>query len=120
MKEPIEMANCRVIANYSRIYEAPIIGTAGDTVKIVPRDDDEPGWIWCEHLVSGLAGWVPQAFLERSSEQAAVLCRDYSAMELSVSVGQTLIIFETVAGWTWCVSTVGDAGWVPAHNLENS
>ena len=114
------MANCRVIANHNRSYETPIVGTAGDAVKVGRRDDDAPGWIWCEHLVSGLAGWVPEAFLERGNEQVAVLRRDYSAMELSVSVGQTLIIFETVAGWTWCVSTEGDAGWVPTHNLENS
>ena len=114
------MANCRVIANYNRLYEAPIIGAAGDAVKVVRREDDEPGWIWCEHVISGLGGWVPEAFVERINEQAAVLRRDYSAIELSVSVGQTLKIIESVAGWTWCVSTEGDAGWVPTHNLATT
>jgi len=112
------MANCRVIANHHRSYEAPIIGAAGDAVKLGRHDDDAPGWVWCEHSVSGLAGWVPEAFLEHGNEQAAILRRDYSAMELSVVVGQSLEIFETVAGWTWCASTEGDAGWVPTHKLE--
>ena len=94
------------------------MGSAGDLVKIVRRDDDAPGWIWCAHAVSGLAGWVPEAFLGCGDQPAAVLRRDYSAMELSVFVGQTLQTFESVAGWTWSVSTAGDGGWVPTHKLE--
>jgi hypothetical protein len=114
----MEMTDCRVIASHNRSYEAPIIGTAGDVVKIGRQDDDAPDWIWCEHSVSGLAGWVPEAFLDRGNEHsAAVLRRDYSAMELNVFVGQILEMFETVAGWTWCASTPADAGWVPTHKL---
>ncbi len=112
------MASCCVVANHNRSYEAPIIGAAGDVLKIGPRDEDAPSWIWCEHSVSGLTGWVPDAFLEHQDEQAAVLRRDYSAMELSVFIGQTLQTFETVAGWTWCESSQGEAGWVPTHILR--
>jgi uncharacterized protein YraI len=115
-----EMANCLVIANHTRSYESPIIGTAGDAVKVGRRDDDSPGWIWCEHSVSGLAGWVPEAWLECGNEQVPILRRDYSAMELSVSVGQTLKICESVAGWTWCISTEGVSGWVPTQKLQIS
>jgi hypothetical protein len=61
---------------------------------------------------------VPEAFLERRHEQTAVLRRNYSAMELTVIVGQIVTMIETVAGWTWCVSTGGDGGWVPTHKLE--
>ncbi|WP_048880628.1 SH3 domain-containing protein [Acidocella aminolytica] len=110
-----------MVADHDRSYEAPIFGTVGDVVKIVRREDDEPGWMWCEHSASGLAGWVPEAFLEREDEHsAATLRRNYSAMELTVVVGQSLMMFETVAGWTWCASAEGDAGWVPNHKLATS
>jgi hypothetical protein len=109
---------CRVRAAYQRAYQAPIAGIAGDGVKIRRRDDEEPGWIWCEHSANGLAGWVPEAFLERRTAETAVLRRGYSAMELSVQPGQIVTIIETMAGWIWCVSDSGEAGWVPAENIE--
>jgi hypothetical protein len=114
------MADCRVIASHDRSYAAPISGAAGDAVKIGRQDDEAPGWVWCEHAGSGLEGWVPESFIERGEGQTGVLRRDYSAMELSVFAGQTVKTFETVAGWTWCAATSGDAGWVPTHKLEMS
>jgi hypothetical protein len=40
------------------------MGKAGDAVIVGRRDEEAPGWIWCEHATSGLAGCVPEVFLD--------------------------------------------------------
>ena len=45
------------------------------------------------------------------------LC-DYEATELSVSVGEELIMGKEESGWIWCTNQDGESGWVPAEHVE--
>ena len=93
------------------------MAVAGDRVNI-DRRDDAPGWHWCKHASSGLAGWTPEAFLDfEAGRSTAVLWRAYSAMELTVVEGQAVTVLDTVAGWSWCDAGNGAAGWVPSDRL---
>ncbi len=109
------MADFRVIAGHRRSYEKPITGMPGDVVTHHKRDDDAPGWRWCKHRVTGRSGWVPEAYLEILGPQA-ILTRNYDAMELTVSAGETLAVLERVAGWSLC-RLGDDTGWVPDEKL---
>jgi vacuolar-type H+-ATPase subunit I/STV1 len=44
--------------------------------------------------------------------------RDYNAMELSVQVGEELVVYEIVNGFGMSEKTNGTKGWVPTKNME--
>ncbi|MEO0562312.1 MAG: SH3 domain-containing protein [Chloroflexota bacterium] len=108
-----------VIAAHTRSYEDPIRVTAGETVTITRRDlwDDQHLWLWCI-APSGKAGWVPAAYLD-SEGPTATISRDYSALELTVTEGETVTRYETQSGWAWCENARGEAGWVPVTCLPS-
>ena len=109
----------RARTGHERSYQTPLVAALGEQVVVVRRDADAPAWLWCEHVRSGRAGWTPEAFLEQSDDASVGrLRRDYSAMELTVAVGEVVRAFETVAGWTWCVNADGLGGWLPDWKLE--
>ncbi len=112
------MPECHVTEAHARIYERPIVARAGDRARLGRRDDETPGWIWVEHQTTGLAGWAPEAFLDRDDAGGtAVFNRNDDAIELTVEAGQTVEAGETMAGWTWCRARDGQAGWVPSSRL---
>jgi hypothetical protein len=47
-----------------------------------------------------------------------VFNRDYDAMELSVQVGEELVVYEIVNGFGMSEKTNGTKGWVPMKNME--
>jgi len=110
------MAEFRVIAAHQRSYESPIAGNKDDALTHSRREDDEPGWKWCKHGITGLSGWVPEAFIDLHGSQA-ILNRDYNALELSVPIGESLTVTQSVAGWSHCIRADGAAGWVPSNKL---
>jgi hypothetical protein len=107
-----------VIADHRRGYEIAITARQGDHVELLKVDPEAPGWTWCKHAVTDCAGWVPDVLLEPDDRGGATLNRDYSAIELTVRVGEELLAMETLAGWTWCERAVGDAGWVPDSKIK--
>jgi hypothetical protein len=119
-EEPLQqyaMGKFRVIAGHQRIYELPIYGAAGDRVMPGRRDDDAPGWVWCEHAANGLSGWVPISFLDIRGGETR-LRRNYNALELNVSRNEVLEVAEIIEGWAFCSRENGTAGWVPIENLS--
>jgi hypothetical protein len=78
-------------------------------------DNEWPGWIWCVDK-EGLGSWVPEEYLRVTGNIATAL-EEYDAKELTVAVGDKLIIFREMAGWFWCRDALGQYGWVPVEKV---
>lgn len=102
-----------IIAPHTAKYADVIKAKAGDIVSVGNEDDEFPGWVWCTdtHRVSS---WVPKEFLRFDRvEGRAELLSDYDATELTVNVGETVIVYAEQSGWLWCQTVAGQWGWVP-------
>ena len=73
--------------------------------------------MWCVGA-NGTAAWVPRQYLETEGTQGT-LTKQYDAMELSVSVGEELLVTEVVNGFGMAEKSDGTTGWVPMKNLES-
>lgn len=109
----------RVIEDYISPYPDPIIFHKGEKVIIGKEFIDDPDWkdwVWCEGQNDNQA-WVPKQYLETKGK-TGVFLTDYNALELSIAVGETLIIYETINGFGMAEKPNGDRGWVPLRNLQ--
>jgi len=105
-----------VIRAYEKQYLQPICVRAGEIVNVEREDDGYPGWWWCT-AADGLSGWVPEELLEREGPSAKVT-EDYSAAELSVAVGQEVVVQEIRRDWARVRGAGGAEGWVPLGCLR--
>ncbi len=105
----------RVTRDYESPYGDPVVMRVGETLSIADRKTDWKGWIWCTTR-DGKSRWVPESFVGRTGEVGTML-RDYESTELSVRVGEQLLLGEEVAGWVWCTNEAGRSGWVPSENV---
>lgn len=105
----------RIIRDYTCAYPDPIRLSAGDCLVPGDRPSEWPGWVWGAGP-DGKAGWVPEAILERSGDRI-VAGENYDATELSVRVGDMVIVSRRLSGWAWCQFADGRAGWVPEKCL---
>ena len=109
----------RVIKEYKSPYPDPLIFKKGDIVetgKEFTEDPDWKNWIWCERADNTKA-WVPEQYLEITGKKGTFK-KDYNAMELSVTVGEELLIYEIVNGFGMAEKPDGTKGWVPMKNVE--
>lgn len=111
---------CRVIQPYQRQYDAPIRVAQGDRVRVTKSDqwDDVHDWLWlwCIHGDGGdhNEGWVPDTYLTLNAQgDEATLNRDYSALEMTVSLDEVVKVLDRQHGWSWCENAYGEQGWVP-------
>ncbi len=107
---------CRVIKDYSSPYTDPWIITKGEILSIGEKESEWPGWIWCTNN-SGKSRWVPESYLEIIGVTGKAK-RDYNSTELSVKVGEELIIEKEEAEWFWVINQQGKSGWVPIKNVN--
>lgn len=108
-----------VVAAYRAPYDDPISARAGDAVAIDDgRHTDIAGWIWCTNR-QGKSGWVPEAYVDRRGDVGTLLC-DYDAIELTVVVGDDLIVHDEESGFLWVTDSSGRQGWVPATHVQRS
>lgn len=107
-----------VRAPHTATYEFPIRLRSGDRVRMVVRDDEYPDYWWCVSMESGAEGWVPQSVLEQSDDENATAIADYTAAELTVQPGDSVIVHAEGGGWLWCENESGDYGWIPAECVE--
>ncbi|UCC21261.1 MAG: hypothetical protein JSV62_08285 [Promethearchaeota archaeon] len=107
---------CRVIEDYKSPYTEPLIITKGEIITIGEKDSEWTGWIWCTNK-SGKTRWVPENYLEIEGKLGKMK-QDYNATELSVKVGEELIIEKEEAEWFWVVNQQGKYGWVPIRNVQ--
>lgn len=101
----------KVNTTYLAGYAEPLSAQRGETIFFKRRDPQLTGWVWCESA-SGGRGWVPESWIV-IRENALVLERDYSAIELSVDSGEELCVDTVESGWGWAHTDDGREGWVP-------
>jgi hypothetical protein len=109
----------RVVKDYRSPYPDPIRFRKGEKVKIGQEFKDDPdwkNWIWCEGNRDNKA-WVPREYIDIAGTSGMVN-RDYDAMELSVQIGEELLVHEIVNGFGMSEKANGARGWVPIRNLD--
>lgn len=98
------------------IYPNPLTLCAGEVVTVVANDAQWPAYVWCTNG-QGLGGWVPESYLEIRGD-AGQARRDYDARELTVDMGEILVLLDEEGGWYWAENGCGERGWVPKNHLE--
>jgi uncharacterized protein YgiM (DUF1202 family) len=106
----------RVIVDYRALYPNPIVIHTGEELFVGNEDPEYPGWVWCTAR-NEKSGWVPEDCIDREAKGAKARY-DYAAIELSVSLGELLVISKVKYGWAWCTNQNNQSGWVPLTNLE--
>jgi len=106
----------RVIKEYQSPYTHPLVFSTGKELTVSEKEGEWGGWVWCTNQ-DGNSRWVPEAYVERKGDTAVMRC-DYEATELSVTVGEELLMGKEESGWIWCTSQKGQSGWVPADNVK--
>jgi hypothetical protein len=107
---------CRVISEYTSPYTDPVAIHAGEELTIGAKETSWSGWVWCTNR-DGQSRWVPEKYVKRSGDTCTALY-NYEATELSVSVGEELMMGEEESGWIWSTNREGQSGWVPADHVE--
>jgi hypothetical protein len=111
-------AGCRarVILPYQAQYSDAIKMRIGDDLIPGRKDNQWPGWIWCT-APSGKSGWVPERNIYVDGDTCRALV-DYDASELTVEIGDELILLEQESGWFWAHKQNGQKGWIPVEHME--
>jgi hypothetical protein len=107
---------CEVKTNYTAAYPDPLKYKKGDIVELKAKESEWKGWIWCKNK-EGQERWVPRSYLEIQGE-VAQFNQDYDATELSVSIGEKLVIEKEESGWFWVSNKEKKKGWVPKENVR--
>jgi len=116
---------CRVIAGHQVLYPDPISLKAGESLMISEKVDYWNGnrdwvWIWCTDA-RGKSGWVPKGLIDVQANSLTGIARyDYTATELTVSIGDELVAEREESGWLWCTNSQGKSGWIPADHITES
>ncbi len=107
----------RIIKEHKAIYPDPITMHMGDVIDVSDKEDTWNGWIWIWCInQQGKSGWVPKSYVEyRDGIWKARY--DYTALELSVSIGEIVTVMQEESGWLWCINQSGEKGWVPAESV---
>lgn len=96
----------------------PLILKKGDYIFGQEKETQWKGWLWCRYDAE-IYGWVPKSYLKESQDKIGVfkVLQDYNATELTVQIGEQLIISYEKSGWAWVRNKIGDEGWVPLKKL---
>ena len=106
----------RVIEKYTSAYPNPIKFQKGEPLITGGRDDEYPGWI----LVTtkcGNEGWAPDQYININTVPVTAR-QDYDAAELSIEIGQTLVMIHTLNDWAWVKTSSDQFGWVPCKTIQ--
>ena len=109
----------RVAQNaHAASYADPIKVAKGQRVTLTGREDiwDGHRWLWAVSE-DGREGWVPDSYICRTAKNT-ITCCDYSAIELTCSAGETVMLLCQTHGWAWCRKSDGSEGWLPLHSLR--
>jgi hypothetical protein len=108
----------RVIKEYKSPYPIPNVFREGEQVEILKEFTDDPdweNWVWCKGK-NGKQAWAPVQYLTIDGE-TGIFRRNYNAMELSVSAGEELSVYEEINGFGMAEKADGKKGWVPLRNM---
>jgi hypothetical protein len=106
----------RVIRPHRSEFPDPITLGEGDRVTVGKKYEGSENWTdWYFCSAPGQkGGWVPGQFIERLDRSSGAMLEDYTAKELDVDEGDTLVGLRELNGWIWCHrSGNGELGWVP-------
>ncbi|MFX1346324.1 MAG: SH3 domain-containing protein [Promethearchaeota archaeon] len=107
---------CKVIADYKTPFPDPLKLQKYDVVRTEEKESEWPGWVWCISK-EGKEGWIPNNYLDIQGN-IAKLNQNYDATELTVTLGEELIIENQESGWVWVSNKEGKRGWVPLKNIQ--
>jgi hypothetical protein len=110
------------IASHKTEYENPIKLVKGEHVKLGKRAPEENwrDWIWAESS-NHEGGWVPIQLIDSSEDESSgVILENYSAKELNIEKGDSVVKIRALNGWTW-VRRMSDnsEGWIPNETIED-
>jgi Tfp pilus assembly protein FimT len=104
-----------VVESYMRSYANPIAFARGDAVTLTGKIDVWQGHAWAWAVgADGREGWIPP----ESVSPRGVALQDYSALELTVCVGEVIEVLMENLGWCLCRNSSAQQGWVPSENLR--
>jgi len=110
-----------VVRDHTSELPDPITFTAGAPLTVCEEYRGPEGWdtwFFCE-TPGQTGGWVPAQLIRRIDGTTACALEDYTARELDVHEGETLLSSRTLNGWAWCTRAGStESGWVPLANLE--
>lgn len=107
--------NAHVVQDWQVVYPDPLTLSAGEEVTLGRRDTEWLGWIWCVNR-AGQGGWVPEQYVEIRDDRC-VARQAYTAAELAVKAGESVMIGQRINDWAWCTNANGESGWVPERIL---
>lgn len=118
VRTAVKPKHYRVIKDYKSPYPDPVVFQRGEKVKVgqaFKEDPDWKNWIWCEGKNNKNA-WAPKQYINIDGT-SGIFIEDYDAMELSVQIGERLVVFEIVNGFGMSEKANGTRGWVPEKNM---
>jgi len=103
--------------DHAASYDDPIKLVRGDELSLTGREHiwDRHRWLWAISRC-GREGWIPDN-LVAETDRRPTAARDYSAIELTCSVGEAVNALHETHGWAWCRNRAGGEGWLPVANL---
>ena len=110
------MKDFRVIKGHSPSDPDGLQGEAGERLGYERRETKYPGWVWCRDA-QGRESWTPEAWLRFEGDEA-ILLRDYTAREITLTAGDRVTIELEQNEWAMVVREDGERGWAPLACLE--
>ncbi|MFQ5833938.1 MAG: SH3 domain-containing protein [Candidatus Thorarchaeota archaeon] len=113
------MRIARVTIDHESEFEIPLVIKGGESVEGEERETEWEGWLFCRND-AGVHGWVPKAYLNPESDSNRFQSiQDYTSRELTVRLGDEIIVMSEESGWAWARTSLGDEGWVPLNKIED-
>ena len=111
------MTTLRATAPHTIPQRPPIRVVPGQQVETGQHDSDWPAFVFI--TTDDGAGWVPERYLDTSSDPAVVLTA-YDTTELATAAGEALTLLERddPSGWVLVRNEEGRKGWVPLSTVE--
>jgi hypothetical protein len=110
-----------VVRDHTSEFPEPITFEKGATLTVGEKyvgPEDWDNWMFCESP-GQKGGWVPTQIIEVVTGNIARAREAYTARELNVREGDSLLGSRILNGWVWCESTgSAESGWVALENLQ--
>jgi len=107
---------CRVISDYKSPYTEPLKIRKGEVLQIRNKESKWSGWVWCMNK-DGKERWVPRNYIDPQGN-SGIMLQDYEATELTVFIGDELVIEKEESGWVWVSNVEGNKGWIPLEIIK--
>lgn len=122
------MEKYNVVCEWTASYDNPIMLKKDEKVivdlSIKETAPEWADWVWCM-AGNGMVGWVPIQILNvcetlPDEKQIAIALEDYSAYELTVNQGDTVVgDCKCLNGWLLCrKENTAEEGWLPMRCLQ--